>query len=135
MMQAAEAPDLGRPDSRAYERKPSSSRRSLFGNPASGYPGGKSTDAKSTESRYQDGQNAGNSYSYGRNAASQTTDGRKPAGRKSGSSSSILSRAAGLLILLVLCGIGVTSINRYNDMKEAGNLFADAPISRKRTSK
>lgn len=126
MMQAAEAPDLGRPDSRAYERKPSSSRRSLFGNPASGYPGGKSTDAKSTESRYQDGQNAGNSYSYGRNAASQTTDGRKPAGRKSGSSSSILSRAAGLLILLVLCGIGVTSINRYNDMKEAGNLFADA---------
>ena len=126
MMQAAEAPDLGRPDSRAYERKPSSGRRSLFGNPASGYPGGKSTDAKSTESRYQDGQNAGNSYSYGRNAASQTTDGRKPAGRKSGSSSSILSRAAGLLILLVLCGIGVTSINRYNDMKEAGNLFADA---------
>ena len=126
MMQAAEAPDLGRPDSRAYERKPSSGRRSLFGNPASGYPGGKSTDAKSTESRYQDGQNAGNSYSYGRNAASQTTDGRKPVGRKSGSSSSILSRAAGLLILLVLCGIGVTSINRYNDMKEAGNLFADA---------
>lgn len=126
MMQAAEAPDLGRPDSRAYERKPSSSRRSLFGNPARGYSGGKGTDAKSTESRYQDGQNAGNSYSYGRNAASQNTDGRKPAGRKSGSSSSILSRAAGLLILLVLCGIGVTSINRYNDMKEAGNLFADA---------
>ena len=54
MMQAAEAPDLGRPDSRAYERKPSSGRRSLFGNPASGYPGGKGTDAKSTESRYQD---------------------------------------------------------------------------------
>lgn len=170
IMQAAEAPDLGRPDSRAYERKPSFGRRSLFGNPASGYPGSKSADAKSTDSRYQDNQNAGNSYSHGRNAASETSDGRNPARRKSGSSnqenrrigigrpetgrtgtgrpetrrseirnrdgsqprnpngssSSILSRAAGLLILLVLSGIGVTSINRYNDMKEAGNLFADA---------
>lgn len=40
--------------------------------------------------------------------------------------SSFFSRAAGLAVLLVLCVIGVTSINRYNDMKEAGNMFAGA---------
>lgn len=75
IMQAAEVPEPGRPDSRRTER--------------------------------------------GMRGSSVT---RKP----DGNNSSVLSRAAGLVILLVLCGIGVTSINRYNDMKEAGNLFADA---------
>ena len=46
--------------------------------------------------------------------------------RSTVSHSSFFSRAAGLAILLVLCVIGVTSINRYNDMKEAGNMFAGA---------
>lgn len=61
-------------------------------------------------------------------------DGRPTAGRRTALShggqeerkASFFSRAAGLAVLLVLCVIGVTSINRYNDMKEAGNLFAGA---------
>ena len=53
---------------------------------------------------------------------SQQTNSRRTAV----SHSSFFSRAAGLAILLVLCVIGVTSINRYNDMKEAGNMFAGA---------
>ena len=87
IMQAAEAPDTGRPDARAYERKPSSGSRLAPGKAAVRTPGGKAADAGRT---------------------------------------SVLSRAAGLVILLVLCAVGVTSINRYSDMKEAGNLFADA---------
>nr|WP_308628625.1 LysM domain-containing protein [uncultured Eisenbergiella sp.] len=46
--------------------------------------------------------------------------------RRNAVSTSFFSRAAGLAVLLVLCVVGVTSINRYNDMKEAGNMFAGA---------
>lgn len=120
IMQAAEAPDPERPDSRAYERKPSSARRSLFGDTDSRYPGSKTDTGQSSADRTPGSAGPGSRRSDTRMRGSSVP--RKPAG----SGSSFLSRAAGLIILLVLCGIGVTSINRYNDMKEAGNLFADA---------
>lgn len=120
IMQAAEASDPGRPDSRAYERKPSSARRSLFGDTDSRYPNGRTDSAQSTADRTP-GSTAPDSRRTDTRMRGSSVP-RKPAG----SGSSFVSRAAGLIILLVLCGIGVTSINRYNDMKEAGNLFADA---------